>query len=179
MKTGDDEEISPFAVLRQLLACGIVRYLAGHAHIKHQADVELDAPFFHDASGRSILAHRVAREVKAVRVAPVRLRFKTMAHHAHTVELQARSGAQLALQRRHALQPSGRRDTRHHVNNPALAEGGHPPLLRRHYGFSLGELLLFLLLQIVLAIGFSLIFGVALLLLGQGWVFTRAARLAG
>lgn len=54
-----------------------------------------------------------------------------------------------------------------------------PPLLRRHYGFSLGELALFLVLQIVLAIGFSLIFGAALLLLGQGWVFTRAARLAG
>ncbi len=44
-----------------------------------------------------------------------------------------------------------------------------PILIRKHFGFRLGELVLFLVLQTVLAIGFSLIFGGLLLTFGMGW----------
>lgn len=53
---------------------------------------------------------------------------------------------------------------------PVLGWIAIPMLLRRHYLFNLGELLLFLLLQTVLSIGFSLIFGGILFALGHGWI---------
>jgi hypothetical protein len=50
-----------------------------------------------------------------------------------------------------------------------------PVLIRRHYRFPLAELVLFLLLQGVLAIGFSLIFGTLLFVFGRGWDLARGA----
>ncbi len=47
-----------------------------------------------------------------------------------------------------------------------------PVVLRRHYAFAIGELLLFLMLQTVLATGFSIIFAAIMLILGYGWVFS-------
>ena len=55
---------------------------------------------------------------------------------------------------------------------PLLGWIAIPVVLRRHYGFALGELLLFLMLQTVLATGFSIIFAAVMLILGYGWVFT-------
>jgi tetratricopeptide (TPR) repeat protein len=54
-----------------------------------------------------------------------------------------------------------------------------PVLIRRHYRFPVGELVLFLLLQSVLAIGFSLIFGTLLFVFGRGWDLARAAGFGG
>lgn len=54
-----------------------------------------------------------------------------------------------------------------------------PILIRKHYGFQLGELVLFLVLQTVLAIGFSLIFGALLLTFGQGWDLARWRAMRG
>lgn len=53
-----------------------------------------------------------------------------------------------------------------------------PVLIRRHFGFQVGELILFVTLQTVLAIGFSLIFGAILWLVGRGWVFGAGVTLA-
>jgi tetratricopeptide (TPR) repeat protein len=56
---------------------------------------------------------------------------------------------------------------------PVIGWAWIPILIRKHYGFRLGELILFLVLQTVLAIGFSLIFGALLLTFGQGWDLAR------
>jgi tetratricopeptide (TPR) repeat protein len=45
-----------------------------------------------------------------------------------------------------------------------------PLVLRQHYYFSVGQLLLFLMLQSVMAVGFSIIFAALALLFGYGWV---------
>ena len=55
---------------------------------------------------------------------------------------------------------------------PLLGWIAIPIVLRRHYAFAIGELLLFLMLQSVLATGFSIIFSAIMLILGYGWVFT-------
>lgn len=52
-----------------------------------------------------------------------------------------------------------------------------PVLIRRHYALRMGELVLFLVLQTVLTIGFSLIFGAFLLAFGHGWDFSHWRRL--
>ena len=62
---------------------------------------------------------------------------------------------------------------------PVLGWAYIPVLIRRHYGLRAGELVLFLVLQTVLAIGFSLIFGALLLAFGQGWDVARWRRLRG
>lgn len=56
---------------------------------------------------------------------------------------------------------------------PLVGWAGIPVLIRRHYRFPLPELVLFLLLQSVLAIGFSLIFGTLLFFFGRGWDLAR------
>ena len=50
-----------------------------------------------------------------------------------------------------------------------------PVLIRRHYRFPLTELVLFLILQSVLVIGFSLIFGTLLFVFGRGWELAKVA----
>lgn len=62
---------------------------------------------------------------------------------------------------------------------PVIGWAWIPILIRKHYGFRLGELILFLVLQTVLAIGFSLIFGALLLTFGQGWDLARWRGLRG
>lgn len=57
---------------------------------------------------------------------------------------------------------------------PLIGWAGIPVLIRRHYRFAVGELVLFLLLQSVMAIGFSLIFGTLLFVFGRGWDLARA-----
>jgi tetratricopeptide (TPR) repeat protein len=54
-----------------------------------------------------------------------------------------------------------------------------PILIRRHFGLQVGELVLFLVFQTVLTIGFSLIFGAILVAFGYGWDFSRWNELAG
>lgn len=58
---------------------------------------------------------------------------------------------------------------------PVLGWLAIPIVLRRHYFLAIGQLLLFLLLETVLAIGFSIIFSAIMLLLGYGWIFSRLA----
>ena len=62
---------------------------------------------------------------------------------------------------------------------PLIGWGYIPVLIRRHYRFPMAELVLFLLLQSVLAIGFSLIFGALLFVIGRGWDFSRGVGFVG
>lgn len=48
-----------------------------------------------------------------------------------------------------------------------------PIILRRHYYLAIAELALFLVLQTVLAIGFSIIFAAVMLVFGYSWVFAN------
>ena len=56
---------------------------------------------------------------------------------------------------------------------PVLGWLAIPLVLRRHYFLALGQLLLLIVLQTVLAIGFSIIFAAIMLLFGYGWVFSQ------
>lgn len=58
---------------------------------------------------------------------------------------------------------------------PLVGWAGIPVLIHRHYRFPVAELVLFLLLQCVMAVGFSLIFGTLLLIFGGGWDVARGA----